>query len=92
MTRIGGKWYGANGPPAVQTLLVLTVPCFVESPHELHILLEVAYMSYSCWSSAMYWIDIVQLALHEAGGQCGPAAEAAAKRLIREKDSLFMAR
>eukprot|EP00878_Enallax_costatus_P016844 GHUV01017680.1.p1 GENE.GHUV01017680.1~~GHUV01017680.1.p1 ORF type:complete len:770 (+),score=236.02 GHUV01017680.1:1915-4224(+) len=55
-------------------------------------LLQVIDRNSGCWSSAMYWIDIVQLALQEAGGTPGPAAVAAGERLIREKHSLFMAR
>ena len=39
-----------------------------------------------------YWLDIVQLALQQAGGQQGPAAVAAAQQLLKEKHSIFAAR
>ncbi|KAF6239458.1 hypothetical protein COO60DRAFT_1469249 [Scenedesmus sp. NREL 46B-D3] len=47
--------------------------------------------THHCWCFSLYWLDLVGLALQQAGGQPGPAAVAAAQQLMREKHSVFLA-
>lgn len=44
-----------------------------------------------CWPLTMYWLDIVQLALQQAGGP-GPAAVKEAEQLLKEPHTVFVAR
>jgi hypothetical protein len=46
--------------------------------------------TFSCYTFSAYWLDIMSLALQQAGGQPGPAA--AARQLMKEKHSVFLAR
>jgi hypothetical protein len=45
-----------------------------------------------CYSFSLYWYDIMSLALMAAEDQPAPAAAAAARRLMEEKHSVFLAR
>jgi hypothetical protein len=54
--------------------------------------LQVVDATCGCCSFSLYWLDIMSLALQQAGGQPGPAAAAAARRLMKEKHSVFVAR
>jgi hypothetical protein len=47
--------------------------------------------TFSCYSFSLYWLDTITLALQQAGGKPGPAA-AAARQLLKEKHSVFVAR
>jgi hypothetical protein len=55
-------------------------------------LLQLVDDTRNCWSYMFYWLDIVGLALQQAGGEPGPAAVAAAQQLMQEKHSVFIAR
>ncbi|WIA41206.1 hypothetical protein OEZ86_004821 [Tetradesmus obliquus] len=55
-------------------------------------ILQLVDDTFNCWSFSFYWLDIVGLALQEAGGKPGPAAVAAAQQLMKEKHSIFVAR
>jgi hypothetical protein len=54
--------------------------------------LQVVEATFNCYSFSLYWLDIMSLALQQAGGTPGPAAVAAARQLMKEKHSVFVAR
>lgn len=57
-----------------------------------HCCVQVIDSGFDCWCFGVYWFDIVDLALQQAGGKPGPAAVAAAQKLMQEKHSIFIAR
>lgn len=77
---------------AHSTSMPMWVPRSAKLTRNSFCVYQVVDSNHSCWSNVLYWMDIVQLALQQTGGQPGPAAVAAAEHLMKEKHSIFLAR
>ncbi|KAF6262063.1 hypothetical protein COO60DRAFT_1677904 [Scenedesmus sp. NREL 46B-D3] len=84
----------AGGLSALMAARVLSCAGAVDSSYKDMFYSDgfMAGATWSCFCFSQYWLDIVDLALQQAGGQPGPAAVAAAQQLVQEKHSVFLAR
>jgi hypothetical protein len=64
----------------------------VETELECACVMQAIDATRNCWAFSLYWMDIIGLALQQAGGKPGPAAVPAAQQLMKEKHSIFVAR